>query len=137
MRDWLYVDDHARALVAVLERGVPGETYNVGARGERRNIDIVRAVCTLLDELAPHPTIRDRQTLLTFVPDRPGHDLRYSIDPAKIEREIGWKAVESVESGLRKTVVWYLENQAWCDSVQSGPGVFAEFVCIALPFRSK
>jgi dTDP-glucose 4,6-dehydratase len=120
VRDWLYVDDHARALVRVLERGVPGETYNVGARGERRNIDMVRSVCALLDELSPHPTIADRKTLIEFVPDRPGHDLRYAIDATKIERELEWAAVESVESGLRKTVTWYLENQAWCESVQAG-----------------
>jgi dTDP-glucose 4,6-dehydratase len=120
VRDWLYVDDHARALVDVLERGVPGETYNVGAHGERRNIDMVRAICGLLDELAPHPTIADRTSLITFVSDRPGHDLRYAIDPAKIERELGWRALETTVSVLRKTVAWYLANQAWCESVQAG-----------------
>ena len=90
VRDWLYVDDHARALLAVFERGVPGETYNIGGHGERRNLEIVEAVCALLDELAPHPSIADRRSLITFVADRPGHDLRYAIDMSKIERELGW-----------------------------------------------
>jgi len=120
VRDWLFVDDHARALIAVLERGVPGETYNIGAKGERRNLDVVRTVCGLLDELAPHPTIADRQSLIEFVADRPGHDLRYAIDMTKITRELGWKAQETVDTGLRKTVRWYLDNQAWCDRVQAG-----------------
>jgi len=120
VRDWLYVDDHARALIAVLERGVPGETYNIGCHGERRNIDMAEAICRLLDELSPHPTIRERRSLIRFVPDRPGHDLRYAIDMSKIEHELEWQAVESVESGLRKTVQWYVANQAWCDRVQAG-----------------
>jgi dTDP-glucose 4,6-dehydratase len=120
VRDWLFVDDHARALVAVFERGEPGETYNVGCHGERRNIDMVEAICRLLDELSPHPTIRERRSLITFVADRPGHDLRYAIDMRKIENELGWHASESVESGLRKTVQWYLDNQAWCERVQAG-----------------
>ena len=120
VRDWLFVDDHARALIAVLERGIPGETYNVGAKGERRNLDIVCTVCRLLDELAPHPTIADRQSLIEFVADRPGHDLRYAIDMTKIMRELGWKAQETVDTGLRKTVQWYLDNQTWCERVQAG-----------------
>lgn len=120
VRDWLYVEDHARALLAVLDRGVPGETYNIGCRGERRNLEIVEALCTLLDQRAPHPAIPDRRSLITFVEDRPGHDLRYAIDMTKIETALGWRAKESLESGLRKTVDWYLANQAWCDGVQSG-----------------
>jgi dTDP-glucose 4,6-dehydratase len=120
VRDWLYVDDHARALIAVVERGVPGETYNVGCRGERRNIDMAEAICRLLDEMAPHPTIRERRSLITFVADRPGHDHRYAIDMSKIEHELDWHATESVESGLRKTVRWYIDNQAWCERVQAG-----------------
>jgi dTDP-glucose 4,6-dehydratase len=120
VRDWLYVDDHARALLAAYERGIPGETYNVGAKGERRNLDVVRTVCGLLDELSPLPSIADRQSLIEFVADRPGHDLRYAIDMAKIERELGWQAQETVETGLRKTVQWYLDNQTWCERVQSG-----------------
>lgn len=120
VRDWLYVDDHARALMAALERGIPGETYNVGCHGERRNVDMAEAICGLLDELSPHPTIRDRRSLITFVADRPGHDLRYAIDMQKIQNDLGWRATESVESGLRKTVEWYLANQAWCERVQAG-----------------
>jgi dTDP-glucose 4,6-dehydratase len=120
VRDWLYVDDHARALIAALERGTPGETYNVGARGEQRNIDVVNAICALLDELAPHAAIGDRRALIEFVADRPGHDHRYAIDAAKITRDLDWRAEESFESGLRKTVAWYLDNQAWCERVQSG-----------------
>jgi dTDP-glucose 4,6-dehydratase len=120
VRDWLYVDDHARALIAAFERGVPGETYNVGAHGERRNIAVVHAICALLDELSPHATISDRRALVDFVADRPGHDQRYAIDAAKIERELGWQARESFESGLQKTVAWYLEHQTWCERVQSG-----------------
>jgi dTDP-glucose 4,6-dehydratase len=120
VRDWLYVDDHARALLAVFERGIPGETYNVGAKGERKNLDVVRTVCSLLDELAPHPTISDRRSLIEFVADRPGHDLRYAIDMAKIARDLGWKAQETVDTGLRKTVQWYLDNQTWCERVQAG-----------------
>ena len=120
VRDWLFVDDHARALVRALDAGVPGETYAIGGRSERRNIDVVHGICALLDELAPHPRIRDRASLIEFVKDRPGHDLRYAIDSAKIERELGWKQTESFESGLRKTVQWYLANQRWCERVQSG-----------------
>jgi dTDP-glucose 4,6-dehydratase len=120
VRDWLYVDDHARALIAVLERGVPGETYNIGGHGERRNIDMAEAICDLLDELSPHSTIRHRRSLITFVADRPGHDLRYAIDASKIERELQWRARETIESGLRKTVRWYIDNQSWCERVQAG-----------------
>jgi dTDP-glucose 4,6-dehydratase len=120
VRDWLYVDDHARALIAAFERGVPGETYNVGCTGERQNIEMVESICRLLDELSPHSTIEDRRSLITFVADRPGHDLRYAIDKSKIERELHWRASESVESGLRKTVQWYIDNQAWCERVQAG-----------------
>jgi dTDP-glucose 4,6-dehydratase len=120
VRDWLFVDDHARALIDIFERGVPGETYNVGGHGERTNLEMVRMVCELLDALAPHSGIADRRSLITFVADRPGHDFRYAIDASKLERELGWWATESVESGLRKTVEWYLDNQAWCASVQAG-----------------
>jgi dTDP-glucose 4,6-dehydratase len=120
VRDWLFVDDHARALIATYENGVPGETYNIGGRGERKNLEIVESVCALLDELAPHTGVADRRSLITFVTDRPGHDLRYAIDMSKIERDIGWRARESVDSGLRKTVAWYLDNQAWCARAQAG-----------------
>ena len=120
VRDWLYVDDHARALIMAMESGVAGETYNVGGGNERRNIDVVGAICDLVNELAPNPAIGDRRHLITFVTDRPGHDLRYAIDASKIQRELGWRAQESFESGLRKTVEWYLANQRWCERVQSG-----------------
>lgn len=120
VRDWLYVDDHARALLLALEQGTPGETYNVGGHNEWRNIDVVHLICAILDDLAPDPAIGDRRTLVTFVADRPAHDLRYAIDAAKIQRELGWHPRETFESGLRKTVAWYLENQSWCERVQSG-----------------
>jgi dTDP-glucose 4,6-dehydratase len=120
IRDWLFVDDHARALIMAMEKGVPGETYNVGGGNERRNIDVVRAICDLVNELAPNPSVGDRHALITYVTDRPGHDLRYAIDASKIQRELGWQAQESFESGLRETVQWYLANQRWCERVQSG-----------------
>jgi dTDP-glucose 4,6-dehydratase len=120
VRDWLYVDDHARALRLVLERGRPGDTYNVGGRNEWRNIDVVHEICRLVDELHPDPAVPDRRTLITFVADRPGHDLRYAIDASKIERELGWRPRETFETGLRRTVEWYLANAEWCRRVQSG-----------------
>lgn len=120
VRDWLFVDDHARALRLAFERGVPGETYNVGGRQERANIDVVRAICALVDELAPDAAIGPREGLIRFVTDRPGHDFRYAIDSAKIERELGWAPRETFESGLRATVEWYMAHQEWCARVQSG-----------------
>ncbi|MDQ3996957.1 MAG: dTDP-glucose 4,6-dehydratase [Gemmatimonadota bacterium] len=120
VRDWLFVDDHAEALIAALERGQPGETYNVGGESERRNLDVVRAICALVDELAPNAAIGPRAALVKFVTDRPGHDLRYAIDTSKARRELGWAPSETFESGLRKTVEWYLANQTWCERVQSG-----------------
>jgi dTDP-glucose 4,6-dehydratase len=120
VRDWLYVEDHARALALVARAGKVGETYNVGGGAERKNIDVVRAICALLDELAPNAKIGKRESLIEFVTDRPGHDLRYAIDSAKIKRELTWSASESFESGLRKTVAWYLANQPWWERVQSG-----------------
>ena len=120
IRDWLFVDDHARALVTVVERGVPGQSYNIGGRNERRNIDVVRAICTLLDEMAPDPAIGPRERLITFVADRPGHDGRYAIDATRAETELGWQAQETFETGLRRTVRWYLENRPWWERVRSG-----------------
>ena len=120
VRDWLFVDDHAAALTIALERGQPGETYNVGGESERRNLDVVHAICDLVDELAPDPAIGARRSLIKFVTDRPGHDLRYAIDTSKARRELDWQPSETFESGLRKTVEWYLANQTWCDRVQSG-----------------
>ena len=113
VRDWLYVDDHARALWTILTRGRIGETYNVGGNSEMRNIDVVEMVCDTLDELAPPDGGRSRRALITFVEDRPGHDLRYAIDGSKIERELGWRPAETFPSGLGKTVAWYLENREW------------------------
>ena len=116
VRDWLYVEDHARALALIVELGVPGQAYNIGGRQERRNIEVVREICRLLDHYAP---LRDasREELITLVADRPGHDRRYAIDPSKIERELGWRAVETFETGLAKTVRWYLERRGWWQSI--------------------
>ena len=111
VRDWLYVDDHARALDLIIERGVAGETYNVGGRNERRNIDVVRRICAVLDELVPADA--PREELIEFVTDRPGHDARYAIDATKLETELGWRAQENFDSGIEKTVRWYLENEWW------------------------
>ena len=120
VRDWLFVDDHARALVIAVERGTPGRSYNIGGRNERRNIDVVRAICALLDEMAPDPAIGPRERLITFVTDRPGHDGRYAIDATRAETELGWRAAETFDTGLRKTVRWYLENRPWWERVRSG-----------------
>ena len=120
IRDWLFVDDHARALRLVLERGKPGETYNIGGHNERTNLDVVRGICRLLDELLPESPQVPHENLITFVADRPGHDQRYAIDAGKIERELGWTPAETFETGLRWTVAWYLENEEWCRNVQSG-----------------
>jgi dTDP-glucose 4,6-dehydratase len=130
VRDWLYVDDHARALDVIVTRGRIGEKYNVGGRNERRNIDVVRRICTILDEL--RPTAHRHESLISYVTDRPGHDLRYAIDAAKLERELGWRAHETFESGIEKTVRWYLDNEWWWrplrDKVYAGErlGVIAE-----------
>ena len=111
VRDWLYVEDHARALDIIAERGRVGETYNVGGRNERRNIDVVRRICSALDRLAP--SNRPREELIDFVTDRPGHDVRYAIDATKLETELGWRAQENFDSGIEKTVQWYLDNDWW------------------------
>lgn len=118
IRDWLYVEDHARALYKVLTEGKVGETYNIGGHNECQNIDVVRTICKILDELAPKP--RSYSDQITHVPDRPGHDRRYAIDASKIERELGWLPEETFESGIRKTVQWYLNNGAWSQRVQDG-----------------
>ena len=121
VRDWLYVDDHARALYAVLKSGRIGETYNVGGNCEMRNIDVVHTICDLLDELAPRDMQgSSRRDLITFVKDRPGHDQRYAIDASKIEAELGFSPQESFETGLRKTIQWYLDHAIWVERVQSG-----------------
>jgi dTDP-glucose 4,6-dehydratase len=118
VRDWLYVDDHARALWAVLTKGRIGETYNIGGEAEWTNIDVVRAICDLLDELVPAQ--QSRRELITFVADRPGHDARYAMDITKISNELGWRPSETFQSGLRKTVAWYLENRSWWQDIRSG-----------------
>ncbi len=113
VRDWLYVEDHVRALQCVFEKGVPGQTYNVGGNSERRNIDVVKTVCEILDRLQPRDDRQSYIEQLTYVSDRPGHDQRYAIDAAKIGNELGWKPAESFESGIEKTVAWYLANRDW------------------------
>ena len=124
IRDWLYVEDHARALVEVVSKGTVGETYNIGGHNEKRNLEVVKAICTLLDELVPLESVseqaRSYKELITFVKDRPGHDRRYAIDATKIERELGWVPQETFETGLRKTVQWYLDNRQWWQRVLSG-----------------
>ena len=119
IRDWLYVSDHCSGIRAVLAGGRLGETYNIGGWNEKANIDIVKTVCALLDELRPDPA-GPYARLITYVKDRPGHDRRYAIDARKIERELGWRPAETFDTGIRKTVRWYLDNQAWVTNVQSG-----------------
>jgi dTDP-glucose 4,6-dehydratase len=116
VRDWLYVEDHARALTLVIEHGRVGETYNVGGRNERTNIQVVTTICDLLDRMQAS-TSASRHRLITFVPDRPGHDRRYAIDATKIEQELGWRAMEIFETGLEKTVRWYLDNRSWWQTI--------------------
>lgn len=132
IRDWLYVEDHARALVKVVSEGVIGETYNIGGHNEKANIEVVRTICSILDELVPvnknnklssteqAVKITQYADLITYVKDRPGHDVRYAIDASKIEKELGWVPEESFETGIRKTVEWYLDNEEWTTNVQSG-----------------
>lgn len=130
VRDWLYVEDHARALYKVVTEGQVGETYNIGGHNEKQNLEVVQTLCELLDELRPLPDAvganlsaeqsRSYKELITFVQDRPGHDLRYAIDASKIQRELGWTPLETFETGIRKTVEWYLNNQEWCRRVQDG-----------------
>jgi len=119
VRDWLYVEDHCEAIATVLSRGKVGETYNIGGWNEKRNIDIVETICDIVDEFAGRRE-SPRRSLITFVKDRPGHDRRYAMDATKIERELGWKPKETFESGLRKTVQWYLEHEKWVRAVASG-----------------
>ncbi|ELQ6126843.1 dTDP-glucose 4,6-dehydratase [Cronobacter dublinensis] len=122
IRDWLYVEDHARALCLVATQGEVGETYNIGGHNEQKNLDVVETICALLEELAPQKPagVGVYRSLITFVQDRPGHDLRYAIDASKIERELGWRPQETFESGMRKTVQWYLDNETWWKQVQDG-----------------
>lgn len=122
IRDWLFVEDHARALYKVVTEGEIGETYNIGGHNERKNIEVVQTICALLEELAPNKPagVEHYRDLITYVKDRPGHDMRYAIDAGKIERELGWRPEETFETGMRKTVNWYLNNETWWRSVQDG-----------------
>ena len=119
IRDWLYVEDHCRALCTVMEKGVAGETYNVGGNCEKQNIEIVKTICSILDEISPKQSGRYEDQIV-FVKDRPGHDRRYAIDASKIKRELAWQPKETFESGMRKTVAWYLENKKWVSDIISG-----------------
>jgi len=120
IRDWLFVEDHARALYKVVTEGVVGETYNIGGHNEKQNIEVVKTICKILDELKPQANGQTYESLITFVKDRPGHDLRYAIDATKIQNELGWTPAETFETGIRKTVEWYLNNLDWCHRVQNG-----------------
>jgi dTDP-glucose 4,6-dehydratase len=120
IRDWLYVKDHCSAIRIVLEKGVPGETYNIGGWNEKANIEVVKQICTILDELRPRADGKSYSEQITFVKDRPGHDRRYAIDASKIERELGWRPVETFETGIKKTIQWYLDNPNWVEGVVSG-----------------
>ncbi|SHG04698.1 dTDP-glucose 4,6-dehydratase [Vibrio gazogenes] len=122
IRDWLFVEDHARALYKVVTKGVVGETYNIGGHNEKANIEVVKTICSLLEELVPNKPqgVDHYQDLISYVKDRPGHDVRYAIDASKIERELGWKPEETFESGIRKTVEWYLDNKMWWSRVLDG-----------------
>jgi dTDP-glucose 4,6-dehydratase len=120
IRDWLYVDDHARALLAAVEKGTPGRTYCIGGDNERRNIDLVKLLCSLLDEFRPRADGKPHDSAITYVTDRPGHDLRYAIDARRARAELGWAPQEDFQSGFRKTVRWYLDNPAWIQGILDG-----------------
>lgn len=122
IRDWLFVEDHARALYKVVSEGKVGETYNIGGHNEKANIEVVKTICTLLEELVPNKPkgVTSYEELIAYVSDRPGHDVRYAIDASKIERELGWTPEETFESGIRKTVEWYLNNKEWWSRVLDG-----------------
>lgn len=120
IRDWLHVDDHARALRLVLEKAKNGQTYNIGGHNEKTNLDVVKTICSLLDQLVPNSPYIPHQSLIAYVTDRPGHDMRYAIDASKIEKDLGWTPDETFETGIEKTIKWYLENSEWCQHVQDG-----------------
>ena len=120
IRDWLYVEDHARALYKVVIEGTIGETYNIGGHNEKQNIEVVKTICAILDELKPQSDGQPYESLITFVTDRPGHDVRYAIDATKIKNDLGWTPEETFDTGIRKTVEWYLNNLEWCRRVQDG-----------------
>jgi dTDP-glucose 4,6-dehydratase len=120
IRDWLYVEDHCRAILTVLDKGRLGEVYNIGGNNEKANLEMVHTLCSLLDEMAPKSSFKPHKSLIKFVDDRPGHDRRYAIDSGKIQRELGWSPKETFDTGLRKTIQWYLENETWVERVMSG-----------------
>jgi len=120
VRDWLYVEDHYEAIEMVLDKGMVGETYNIGGKCEKSNLEMVKAICAIMDELCPDSPYKPHAALITFVKDRPGHDRRYAIDSSKIEQELGWNPKESIESGLRKTIGWYLSHAEWVHTVKTG-----------------
>jgi dTDP-glucose 4,6-dehydratase len=120
IRDWLHVDDHARALRLVLEKAKNGQTYNIGGHNEKTNLDVVKTICSLLDQLVPNSPYIPHQSLIAYVTDRPGHDMRYAIDASKIEKDLGWTPDETFETGIEKTIKWYLDNSEWCQHVQDG-----------------
>lgn len=120
IRDWLFVEDHCAAIRCVLEKGRVGETYNIGGNSERKNVDVVTTICDVLDQVSPNPSISSRRKLVTYVKDRPGHDRRYAIDATKIARELNWRPTQPFESGIRKTIEWYLTHLDWVDEVRSG-----------------
>jgi dTDP-glucose 4,6-dehydratase len=120
VRDWLYVDDHAEALLTVFEKGKVGETYNIGGNNEKQNLEVVHTICDLLNQMKPRKDGKSYRDLITYVADRPGHDKRYAIDASKIMSELNWKPKETFESGIKKTVAWYLDNSQWCRRVQDG-----------------
>jgi len=120
VRDWLFVDDHVSALMLMIERGAAGETYCVGGRSERSNINVVRTICSIVDQEAPSPSIGNRESLIEFVTDRPGHDRRYAIDPTKIERELGWSSLQTFETGVARSIKWYLTRRDWWEPIRSG-----------------
>jgi dTDP-glucose 4,6-dehydratase len=120
VRDWLYVEDHCDAIRTVLMHGTVGETYNIGGRNEKKNMEIVNTICSILDELRPQDPVVPHRKLITFVQDRPGHDRRYAMDASKLERELSWRPRETFESGIRKTIEWYLANDLWIRQVTSG-----------------
>jgi len=119
VRDWLFVTDHCEAINIIIRKGKIGETYNIGGHNEMKNIDIVTTICKILDEMEPSKKLKSYTELITFVQDRPGHDLRYAIDATKIEKELGWKPAETFATGIRKTVAWYLENKQWWQNIQN------------------
>ncbi|MBW2100099.1 MAG: dTDP-glucose 4,6-dehydratase [Deltaproteobacteria bacterium] len=120
IRDWLYVKDHCSAIWTIMKKGTRGETYNIGGRCEMQNIEVVKTICDLLDEMAPEPDFGPRRELITFVTDRPGHDLRYAIDSSKLQNELGWVPTESFNTGIKKTIQWYLDNKKWVERIKTG-----------------